>query len=67
MNSEQLEQLCVKRDLLQSGVFVDTVKEVGLLVVVRGKDNVVDTSLKDLGSLANARNQRRTATHWVKL
>jgi hypothetical protein len=52
MNGEELEELCVERDLLESGVFVDSVEEIGLFVVIWGEDNVVDSPLQDLTSLA---------------
>lgn len=52
MNSEELKELCVERYLGVAGVFVDSVKEVGLLVVVWCEDDIVDDALKDLDLLA---------------
>jgi hypothetical protein len=48
MNSEELEKLSVERYLRVAGILVDSVKEIRLLIIVRGKDYVVDDSLKDL-------------------
>ena len=54
VNGEQFEELGLERNLLDAGVFVDSVEEVGLFVVVRGEDNIVDDSLKGLKKLALA-------------
>ena len=51
MNGEEFEELCIERNLVDSGVFLYAVEEVGLFVVVRGKDDIVDDSLKDLKKL----------------
>ena len=40
--------MCVLRDLRVARVSLDTVNEVGLLVVVRRKDDEVDDALEDL-------------------
>ena len=52
VNGEQSEKLGLERNLLDSRVFVDSVEQVGLFVVVRGEDNIVDDSLKGLKRLA---------------
>jgi hypothetical protein len=52
VNGEELEELGVEGDLVVSGIFVDAVEEVGLLVVVGGEDDIVDDSLEDLRMLA---------------
>ena len=53
MNGEEFKELCIERDLVDSGVFLYTVEEVGLFVVVGGKDYIVDDSLQDLRKLEN--------------
>ena len=47
-NGEQFQQLGFGRDQGIAGVGVDAVEEIGLLVIVRGKDNVINYSLEDL-------------------
>lgn len=51
MNGEELEELCIERDLRIANVFVDSVEEIGLFVVVRCEDDIVDNALQDLGML----------------
>ena len=53
MDGEKLDKLCIERNLLQAGVFVNAMEEVGLFVVVWGEDNVVNRSLKDLNISAD--------------
>ena len=48
MDGEEFEELGVKGNLLNTGVFVDAVEEVGLFVIIGGEDNVVDDSLQGL-------------------
>ena len=48
MDCEEFEKLGFKRNLGISGVSVDTVEKVGLLIVIRGEDNIVDDSLQYL-------------------
>ena len=55
MDGEELEELCIEGNLGVSGIFVDAVEEVGLFVVVGGKDDIVDDSLQDLRELANTK------------
>jgi hypothetical protein len=51
MYGEEFEELCVKRDLVDSGVFLYSVEEIGLFVVIGGEDDIVDNSLQDLRKL----------------
>lgn len=53
MNGEEFEELRIEGDLVVSGIFVDAVEKIGLLVVVGGEDDIVDDSLQDLCMLAN--------------
>jgi hypothetical protein len=48
VHGEELEKLGVKGDLCVAAVFMDAVEEVGLFVVVRGEDDVVDYALEGL-------------------
>jgi hypothetical protein len=48
VDSKEVEQFGIGRDLGVAWVFVDAVEEVGLLIVIRGEDYVVDYSLKSL-------------------
>ena len=48
MHGEEFEELGFNRDLSVAGVGLDAVEEVGLLVVVRSEDNVVDDALEGL-------------------
>jgi hypothetical protein len=50
VDCEELEKLCVEGNLVDPSVFLYTVEEVGLLVVVGGEDDIVDNSLEDLKS-----------------
>lgn len=52
MNSEKLEELRIAGNLRIPNVFLDSVKEVGLFVVVWSKDHIVDNSLEYLWLLA---------------
>ena len=45
MDCEELKELSVERDLRIAGIFVDSVEEIGLFVVVGGEDDIVDDSL----------------------
>jgi hypothetical protein len=45
VDSEELEELSIERNLEVSGIFVDAVEEVGLFVVVGGEYDIVDDSL----------------------
>ena len=47
-DGEEAEELLFLRDEGVAGVGVDAVQEVGLFVVVRGKEDVIDDSLEDL-------------------
>ena len=47
-NGEEFEELGIERNLGVSGIFVDTVEEIGLFVVVWSEDYIVDDSLEDL-------------------
>ena len=51
VNGEEFEKLCIERDLVDSGVFLYAVEEVGLFIVVGGEDDIVDDSLQDLKKL----------------
>jgi hypothetical protein len=51
VNREEFEELCVERNLIDSGVFLYAVEEIGLFVVVGGEDDIVDNSLEDLVKL----------------
>lgn len=48
VNCEKLEKLCLLGDLADSGVLLDSVQQIVLLVVVRGKNDEVDNALEDL-------------------
>lgn len=48
VNGEEFEELGFEGDLAVAGVSDDAVEEVGLFVVVGGKNNVVDDSLENL-------------------
>lgn len=50
-NGECLEELLLARDEGVAGVGVDAVEEIGLFVVVRGEEDVVDYTLEDLWML----------------
>jgi hypothetical protein len=52
VNGEELQKLGIKRYLSIAGILVDSVKEIGLFIVVRSEDNVVDDSLQALERLA---------------
>jgi hypothetical protein len=51
VNGEEFKELCIERDLVDSGVFLYAVEEVGLFVVVGGEDDIVNNSLQDLRKL----------------
>lgn len=55
MDGKQLQQLGILRDLCDSWVLVDSVEEIVLLVVVRGKNDEVDDSLQDLSTHVSPR------------
>lgn len=48
MNGKELEELGIEWDLRISSIFVDSVKEIGLFIVVGREDYIVDDSLQDL-------------------
>lgn len=48
VDGEQLQELGVEGYLRVAGIFVDSVEEVRLLIIVRGQDYIVDDSLKNL-------------------
>jgi hypothetical protein len=52
VDSEELQELCVEGNLVDSSVFLYAVEKVGLFVVVGGEDDIVDDSLENLGNLA---------------
>lgn len=56
MNGEELEELSIGRDLRVSSVLVNTVEEVGLFIIVRSEDNIVNDSLQDLQNVSSVRN-----------
>jgi hypothetical protein len=51
VNGEEFKELCIEGDLVDSGVFLYAVEEIGLFVVVGGEDDIVDNSLQDLRKL----------------
>lgn len=48
MDGEELEELGLDRNLSVAGVRLNAVKKVGLLIVVRSEDNVVNDALESL-------------------
>lgn len=62
MDGKEFEELCIERDLIDSSVFLDAVKEVGLFVVVGGEDNIVDNSLQDLVKLEKSTRENEILT-----
>lgn len=50
VDSKELEELCIERDLSVSSVLVDAVEKIGLFVVVGCEDNIVNNSLQNLKS-----------------
>jgi len=50
VDREEFEKLGIEGYLGISGISVDAVEEIGLLIVVGSEDNIVDYSLEDLGS-----------------
>ena len=54
MYREELQKLGVEVNLAISRVFVDSMKEIGLFVVVRGEDGIVDDALQNLWKVSRA-------------
>jgi hypothetical protein len=52
VDGKKFEELSIERYLSITDVFLHTVEEVGLFVVVGSEDNVVNDSLQDLNELA---------------
>ena len=48
VDGEELEELGLDRNLSVAGVRLNAVKKVGLLIVVRSEDNVVNDALESL-------------------
>ncbi len=64
---EELEELRVKWDLLEAGIFVNAVKEVGLFIVIRSENNIVYSSLQDLKKSALSNTVSTERTYRMKL
>jgi hypothetical protein len=48
MNCEELQQMSIGGNLSVSGISVNTVEEIRLLIIVRGKDDIVNDALENL-------------------
>jgi hypothetical protein len=51
MDGEELQKLSIEVDLSIPGVFMDSVKEVGLFVIIWSENDIVDDALENLNML----------------
>ena len=63
-DGEGFEQLLLVGDEGVTGIGVDAMEKVGLLIVVRGEENIIDDSLEDL-EVVRGRNREERAMSWL--